>query len=230
MRVLLVEDEEDVREMVRCSLEVAGGFEVDECGAPETAVEMVRRKRPDLVVLDVMMPGMDGVTVARHLRAGAETAGVAIVFMTACLRPEEIAGYVDLGALDVVAKPFDPIKLPGRLRRAVAAAAVQPPAPPESLHALEHGYRCELPDRVRDIESALAGLATQDLQVAQQAALLAHRLAGSAAIFGMSDLSQTARALEDALGRFFIEDQAASRRSIEGLVGELRRRADAQTV
>jgi HPt (histidine-containing phosphotransfer) domain-containing protein len=108
------------------------------------------------------------------------------------------------------------------------AAAGGPLEPAGSLHALEHGYRVELPDRVRDIESALASLASQDLKVAQEAALLAHRLAGSAAIFGMSDLSETARALEDALGRFFIEDQEASRRSIEGLVGELRRRADAQ--
>lgn len=228
MRVLVVEDETDVREMVRWALESGGGFEVEECAAPDTAVDLVRAGRPDLVLLDVMMPDVDGVTVARELRRHPETAGVAVVFLTACLRPEEIAGYVDLGALDVVAKPFDPIKLPARLRRAMAAAAVPPPARPDSLHALEHGYRVELPDRVRDIESALAGLASQDLKVAQEAALLAHRLAGSAAIFGMSDLSATARALEDALGRFFIEDEEASRRSIEGLVGELRRRADAQ--
>jgi DNA-binding response OmpR family regulator len=230
MRVLVVDDETDVREMVRWALETEGGFVVDECASSPTALDMVRQARPDLVLLDVMMPEVDGVTVARGLRQDPETAGVAVVFMTACLRPEEIAGYVDLGAVDVVAKPFDPTKLPARLRRAVDATGVQPPPPADSLHALEHGYRVELPDRVRDIESALARLATQDMKVAQQAALLAHRLAGSAAIFGMSDLSETARALEDALGRFFIEDEDASRRSIEGLVGELRRRADAAAV
>jgi DNA-binding response OmpR family regulator len=228
MRVLVVEDEPDVREMVRWALEAQGGFAVEECEAPERVVDLVRAGQPDLVLLDVMMPETDGVTVARQLRMEPDTAGVAIVFMTACLRPEQIAGYVELGALDVVAKPFDPLKLPARLRSAMAAAAVPPPQRPDALHALEHGYRVELPDRVRDIESALARLASQDLNVAQEAALLAHRLAGSAAIFGMSDLSETARALEDAVGRFFIEDEEASRRSIEGLVGELRRRADAQ--
>jgi DNA-binding response OmpR family regulator len=223
----VVEDERDVRELVRWTLEADGGFAVQECAAAETAVAMVSREHPDLVLLDVMMPEVDGVSVARELRARTETAGVGIVFMTACLRPEEISGYAELGALDVIAKPFDPSKLGPRLRAALAAAE-RPPDRPDSLLALGHGYRIELPDRVRDIETALAGLTARDLVVAQRAALLAHRLAGSAAIFGMSDLSQAARALEDALGRFFIEEAEASRRSIEGLVGELRRRADAQ--
>jgi DNA-binding response OmpR family regulator len=226
MKVMVVEDEPDVRELVRLTLEAEGGFTVDECGAPD-ALLAVERNHPDLVLLDVMMPGVDGVSLARELRGRASTRDVAIVFLTACLRPGDIAGYADLGARDVIAKPFDPRKLGARLRTALSVPAGDPD-PETAREGIGRGYRLELDDRIREIEQGLAEVAALTPAVAREVALLAHRLAGSAAIFGMNEVSEAARALEDALGRFLIEDAGAFGQSIQMRVGDLRRRvADA---
>ena len=223
MKVMVVEDDADVRDLVREALK-ADGFSVDDHALGRDALEAVDAVRPDLMLLDVMMPDIDGVALAHVLRERPLTADVAIVFMTACLRPEDIARYAALGALDVIAKPLDPRTLGARLHTAFAARAAGQLRTDASLGGMGRGYRTELPDRVRDIErlTRVPALTAAD---AKQAALLAHRLARSAAIFGMDDVSGAARALEDALGRFLIEDAAAAGRSIETLLGALCRSA-----
>ena len=226
MKVLVVEDDAEVRELVRLALSTEPGFSVHECGAAVDALAAVESARPDLVLLDVMMPELDGVSLARALRAGDATRGVGIVFMTACLRPGDIAGYADLGALDVIAKPFDPSKLGDRLRAALGAgtgAEEGAPAREASRESMGRGYRWELEDRVRDIERALAAARSMTAGQAGQAAVLAHRLAGTAAAFGLEEVSTAARALEDALGRFLIEDAAQFRTALERHIGALRR-------
>src|SRR4029450_6620522 len=106
MKVMIVEDDPDVRELVRLALGAEPGFSVDECGTAVDALEVIESSGPDLVLLDVMMPDMDGMSLARALRGRAATCGVGIVFMTACLRPGDIAGYAGVGALAVIAQPF----------------------------------------------------------------------------------------------------------------------------
>ena len=110
-KIMMVEDDLDIQVVASLALEAVGGFEVVVCSGGLEALERIEAFAPDLVVLDVMMPGMDGPTVLQHLRARPVTAQLPVVFMTAKAQSHEIAGYKALGALDVVTKPFDPMLL-----------------------------------------------------------------------------------------------------------------------
>ena len=115
-RILLVEDEPHLLMVTRVTLERVGGFEVRGCSSGEEAIREARDFRPDLILLDVMMPGMDGITTLRLLRSAPDTVGIPIVFMTARAQKAEMDAYANLGAAGVVTKPFDPMTLPNHLR------------------------------------------------------------------------------------------------------------------
>lgn len=115
-RILCAEDEVDLREIARMSLETVGGFTVKICTSGQEALDTAAKFKPDLILLDVMMPGMDGLSVLRNLRENAKTAKVPVVFLTARAQDHEAKEYLDAGAAGVVAKPFDPMKLPEKLR------------------------------------------------------------------------------------------------------------------
>ncbi|MCK7595054.1 response regulator [Pseudomarimonas salicorniae] len=114
--VLCVEDEPDIRLIAQLALETVGGLRVSLCASGNDAVDVARRERPDLVVLDVMMPGLDGPGTLKALREHPDTAELPVVFMTAKVQPAEVAQLMGLGALAVVAKPFDPMSLATQLR------------------------------------------------------------------------------------------------------------------
>lgn len=114
-RVLMVEDDLDIQIVARMALEAVGGYTVEICSGGQQALDTVEQFGPDLVLLDVMMPDMDGPTVLQHLRARAATELLPIVFMTAKAQAHEIAAYRQMGALDVISKPFDPMALSSRL-------------------------------------------------------------------------------------------------------------------
>ncbi|MFP8776959.1 response regulator [Hydrogenophaga sp. RWCD_12] len=120
-RILYVEDEPDIQAVAAMALEMVGGFQVKVCSSGEEALQEVRSFAPDLILLDVMMPGMDGPGTLRALRAMPATARVPVAFMTAKVQPEEVEHYRALGALDVIAKPFDPMTLSTRVRDIWAA-------------------------------------------------------------------------------------------------------------
>jgi two-component system OmpR family response regulator len=111
-RILMVEDEADIQVVARLALEAVGGFMVDVCSSGQEAIDRAPAFGPDLILLDVMMPGMDGPTTLRALRETPATAAVPVVFMTAKVQPHEVAGFRALGALGIIAKPFDPMTLP----------------------------------------------------------------------------------------------------------------------
>lgn len=115
-RVLYVEDEPNIRTVGRFALEEVGGMTVETAASGQEALEKARLFSPDVVLLDVMMPGMDGVETFRALRSQEATACVPIIFMTAKVQPQEVASYKTLGALAVIAKPFDPLTLPDEVR------------------------------------------------------------------------------------------------------------------
>ncbi|OIN14299.1 response regulator [Oceanisphaera psychrotolerans] len=115
-RILYVEDDEDIREIAQLSLEMVGGFTVLLCDSGEQALEQIGAFQPDLILLDVMMPGMDGPSTLTALRQQPEWAQTPVAFMTAKIQPQEIAAYKAMGALDVIAKPFDPIQLPEQIK------------------------------------------------------------------------------------------------------------------
>ena len=115
-RVLLVEDDPDIQEVARMALEFVGGFEVTACGSGQEALECAEREAPDLVLLDYMMPGMDGAETLAALRAIPAMASVPVVFVTARARPEETEAFRRLGAVGVITKPFDPVRLSDEVR------------------------------------------------------------------------------------------------------------------
>jgi CheY-like chemotaxis protein len=115
-RILYVEDEADIRTVAQLALETVGGFTLQVWGSGEEAVKEGPGFAPDLILLDVMMPGMDGPSTLKALRAYQGLKEVPVIFMTAKVQPNEVQMYRDLGALDVIAKPFDPMKLAEQIR------------------------------------------------------------------------------------------------------------------
>ncbi len=114
-RILYVDDEADIREVAQLALELEPGFEVRICESGAEALDVAPKWRPDLILLDVMMPGMDGPAVLAGLRALAETAATPVVFITARTQQQEVAQLRSLGAQGVIAKPFDPMALAGQV-------------------------------------------------------------------------------------------------------------------
>lgn len=110
-RLLFVEDEPDIQVVARLALEAVGGFQVAICSSGKEALAKAPDFGPDLILLDVMMPGMDGPSTLKGLRELPATATTPVIFMTAKVQPYEVAEYKRLGALDVIAKPFDPMQL-----------------------------------------------------------------------------------------------------------------------
>lgn len=110
-RILYVEDEPDIQTVAKMALEMVGGFEVKVCSSGEEALLEAEAYAPELVLLDVMMPGMDGPTTLKGLREMAALKDVPVVFMTAKIQPAEVEEYKALGALGVIPKPFDPMTL-----------------------------------------------------------------------------------------------------------------------
>jgi CheY-like chemotaxis protein len=109
-RVLLVDDERSIRLLCRVNL-VASGMEVLEAANGREGLELARQERPDLVLLDVMMPELDGWTVARELAADEQTRDIPIVFLTARADPADRRLGEQLGGVGYVVKPFDPVTI-----------------------------------------------------------------------------------------------------------------------
>lgn len=115
-RILLVEDDADIATVARLALEGLGGFQVQLCTSGEQALAQAAAFAPDLILLDVMMPGLDGTATFATLRRIEGLDRVPVVFMTAKVQPEEIRRFMALGAADVIPKPFDPLALPEQVR------------------------------------------------------------------------------------------------------------------
>jgi two-component system alkaline phosphatase synthesis response regulator PhoP len=109
-RVLVIDDEGPIRLLCRVNLE-AEGMVVDEAANGATGIEAARRERPDVILLDVMMPGMDGWDVFGELVKEERTATIPVVFLTARAELRDQARGLELGGVDYVTKPFDPLEL-----------------------------------------------------------------------------------------------------------------------
>jgi len=117
-RVLYVEDEPDIQKVAKLALETVGNLEVLICSSGAEAIEKAAPYEPDLLLLDVMMPGMDGPATLAALRAIESLADVPAVFLTAKVMPSEMEAFKEMGAIDVIAKPFDPMTLADQVRAA----------------------------------------------------------------------------------------------------------------
>ena len=121
MKVLVIDDEEDVRFVAQLSLGRVGGMSVIEAASGAEGVARARSEQPDFILLDMMMPGMDGADTLRALRADAATAGIPVVFLTAKATASEVERLHSLGARGVVLKPFNPMTLAEEIRTILGA-------------------------------------------------------------------------------------------------------------
>jgi len=127
LHILCVDDEEDIQDVVKLCLEMDGGFTIYTCAGGAEALDFLEHTRPDLILLDVMMPSMDGpATFAAMKERGMD---VPVIFMTARVRGAEVSQYLDMGAAGVVPKPFDPVTLAGEIRQLWSASLAKPPSP-----------------------------------------------------------------------------------------------------
>jgi CheY-like chemotaxis protein len=191
LRVLHVDDEPDIREVVEISLGLDPAFVTRSCSSGQEALAVALEWQPDIILLDVMMPVMDGPATLLRLREIAQTATIPVIFMTARAQTRELDRFRALGAVGVIPKPFNPMTLATSVHSYV-------PLPDDPLAELRGAFL----QRARKDAAALAGLRTELQGSADAPATLsgikhiAHGLAGAGGIYGFAEISDTAAALE----------------------------------
>jgi CheY-like chemotaxis protein len=115
--ILYVDDDPDLRKIVQLSLEYMDGVTVLTCDSGEQALQFVKGFRPDLIILDVVMEGMDGTETLAELRKLPEAAEIPVVFLTSSVRENEMPRYEEMGAAGIIRKPIHPRKLPTQLMK-----------------------------------------------------------------------------------------------------------------
>ncbi|MBB1152444.1 MULTISPECIES: response regulator transcription factor [Amycolatopsis] len=176
-RVLVVDDDETVRDVVRRYLETAG-FTVDLAGDGAAALARFAERVPDLVVLDVMMPGLNGLEVCRRLR---QTSQVPIVMLTALGEEENRIAGLQLGADDYVTKPFSPKELTLRVASVLRRARMPRPEPP-TAELTDGNLRLQMTARQATLDGAVLPLTTREFD------LLAFFLSHPGVAFSRADL------------------------------------------
>jgi CheY-like chemotaxis protein len=118
-KVMVVDDDEDIRLVSELAARRLGKWEVVAAATGEEALERARSEQPDVILLDVMMPEIDGPTTLAMLREDPTTASIPVIFLTAKAQKEEVERYLALGAVGVILKPFDVMTFPDEIRRIV---------------------------------------------------------------------------------------------------------------
>ncbi|MBX9938129.1 MAG: response regulator [Candidatus Obscuribacterales bacterium] len=116
MKVLLVDDDSNIRTIASIGLEDEPDWEIVEASSGDEALGLVSDFSPDVILLDMMMPGLDGLGTFELLRQKSNMQATPIIFMTAKVQPEEVERYITLGAAGVIIKPFDPITLASEIQ------------------------------------------------------------------------------------------------------------------
>jgi CheY-like chemotaxis protein len=194
IRILHVDDEPDIREVVELSLGLDPDFVVQSCGSGKEALAAAAEWQPDFILLDVMMPVMDGPATLVQLRENARTASIPVIFMTARAQAREVDRFRSLGAVGVIPKPFDPMTLAASVR-----SYVQPAHDP--MEDLRAGF-------LQRVKRDAAALSVDRLVLEGGNRLpgtldrikrLAHGLSGAGGIYGFTEISNAAAELEDAV-------------------------------
>jgi len=202
-RVLLVDDDPDIGALVSWAFGQLEGYTVQVCGSSIDAVESARSFRPDLILLDVRMPGMDGPETLKALRADETTAAIPVIFMSAAADRHAAPQYQKLGAMGVIPKPFDPTLLPATLRGIWSGQPIEKQAHPRNLDDLRDTYLSELPEKTDAMAALAAALVAGGWHKPTVESLMhmAHRLAGSSALYGVDGPARAAGILEAMLKR-----------------------------
>jgi two-component system, OmpR family, response regulator len=203
--VLYVDDEPDIREIVRIALGLTRGLTVHTASSGEQALTLVRELRPDLVLLDVMMPGLDGPGTLGRLRKDPNTARIPAIFMTAKAMPKEVALLLEMGALGVIAKPFDPMQLGAQVTSLWHRLWAESSGPAKvtdhsglQRQVTKFGERFLQRTRKEAVRlhSLIDGINPGDMAQIEELKNLAHRIRGSGSTFGFSAVSECAGEIE----------------------------------
>jgi DNA-binding response OmpR family regulator len=203
--ILYVDDDPDICEVVQATLCLIAGFEVQTANSGATAIDLAYELRPDLIILDVMMPGLDGSSTYKRMRESALIADIPVIFMTAKVLPTEIAHFLHLGAIGVIGKPFDPVTLGDEVvalwNRAVSARVltgaragegqVQAHVDSLALHFLERAR-----GEVVRLRKLTASARRGDQSVLEEIERVAHSVHGAGAIFGFPSVSASGGDIE----------------------------------
>lgn len=196
-RLLLVDDEDAIREIAKLSLERVGNWTVSAVSSGQAAIERVEIEPSfDAVLLDVMMPGLDGPSTLRALYEGSLSAAVPTVFLTAKLQPADRECLRQLGAAGVIAKPFDPIALPEQLDRILGAGSLDRIR--AGLAGVWWGARTPIVQRITAIDAAIDAIDSDacDQWHVETAIAEAHKLTGVLGTFGLEHGTELSRELE----------------------------------
>lgn len=117
MKILLVDDEEDIRLVASVSLQRMGGFQVILATSGEEAIELASNERPDVILMDFMMPDMNGEALLEKIRNDEKLRRIPVIFLTAKAKPTDVQRLLRLGAKGVIGKPFDPTHLSEEVQR-----------------------------------------------------------------------------------------------------------------
>jgi diguanylate cyclase (GGDEF)-like protein len=201
MKVLVTDDDADSRELVRLTLAMHK-IQVVEAGSGTECLKVAQESRPDAILLDVMMPSMDGPATLVALRANPATASIPVIFLTASVMPTEVERLKKMGARAVVAKPFDPFALPSAVRELLGTPAPLPPsaAPPaaagsDGLDELRTQFVRRSQARI-EMAARLLGLlreAPEDRAQLQELMRFFHSLAGVGTSFGFPQVTALAK-------------------------------------
>jgi two-component system, OmpR family, response regulator len=197
--VLFVDDDSDICSVVQATLGLIPDLNVHTAESGERAIDLAHELRPDLVLMDVMMPGLDGPSTFRRMRNSALLARIPVIFMTAKVLPAEIAQFLQLGAIGVIVKPFDPLKLYTDMlslwNNGCAASAIpvsgrgQAPAQAQMDSLIANFLRRASADVVnlaKVIEHAQQG----DQSAFGEIERISHSIHGAAAMFGFPKMSE----------------------------------------
>jgi two-component system OmpR family response regulator len=204
--ILYVDDDPDISSIVQATLRQIPALRVCAADSGERAIDLAFEIRPDLVLMDVMMPGLDGIGTFKRMRASALLAKVPVIFMTAKVLPLEIASLLQLGAIGVIVKPFDPSKLYDDLCALWTAPDPANRCSAAVVGATESRVRVEVDlltasflQRARSDVTNLAKLIgfahDGDQSVFKEIERVAHSIHGAAAMFGFPNVSATGGAM-----------------------------------
>ena len=220
--VLYVDDDPDICQVVQTTLCLIAGFDVRTANSGEKAIDLAYELRPDLIILDVMMPGLDGPSIYKRLCENILLANIPVIFMTAKVLPTEVAHLVRLGAIGVIGKPFDPLTLGDEVvalwNKAVSARVLAGErAGDDQVQAQVHSLASRFLERARGevirLRELTATARSGDQAVLGEIVRVAHSIHGAGAIFGFPSVSalggDVERLVEELMTGGIASDQAA---------------------
>jgi CheY-like chemotaxis protein len=206
--VLYVDDDPDICEVVQSSLHLLSGFDVRTAESGERAMELALELQPDLILMDVMMPGLDGPSTLKRMRASAALADIPVIFLTAKVLPAEVAHFLNLGAIGVIRKPFDPLRLGSELftlwKRAYAPERETPKRTSSSSEdevraqvlSLTESFLKRTSADIEMLRGMIERVRSGDRAALKEILIVAHSINGAGAMFGFPEVSASGRAIE----------------------------------